>query len=80
MPTIEVWSDTKGKARCRDERCRALITWAEVVKSKKKMCFTGDPVALRTRHDPETHRLIEEIDAADNHWAACPGAKDFRRR
>ena len=75
--TIEIYSDTKGKARCRG--CQAPITWAEVVKSGKKMCFDGEPVAITTRHD-EGHRLIETLDLTENHWATCPDAPAFKRK
>jgi hypothetical protein len=77
MPTIEVFADTKGKARCRG--CDAKITWAEIVKTGRKMCFDGEPVALRTRHDT-SHRLIEELDLSTNHWATCPEAGQFKGR
>jgi hypothetical protein len=74
--TIFVYSDTRGTAKCRG--CGASITWAQVVKSGKRMCFDGDPVALRTRHD-DSRRLIEELDLDTNHWATCPDAKTFKR-
>lgn len=76
--TIEVWADTRGEATCRGADCGALIVWAEVVKSGRKMCFNRPAVALRTRHDQATHRLIEEIDFTENHWATCPNAPGFR--
>ncbi len=44
------------------------------------MCFDGDPIALRTRHEDGTHRLIEIVDLAENHWKTCPGAQDFQKR
>lgn len=75
--TIEVFADTRGRATCRGPKCGRSITWAEVVKSGKKMCFTGDPVALTTRHDEATHRLIEALPFDDNHWASCPDRKRF---
>jgi hypothetical protein len=77
LRTIEVWADTRGRGRCR--ACGARIEWAEIVKSAKKMPFDADLVALRTRHHAQTHRLIEEVDLATNHWATCPRAADFRR-
>jgi len=79
MPTIAIYADTRGRGRCRAQACGVVLTWAEVVATGKRMCFDGDPVALRTRHEPETHRLIEELDLADNHWQRCPGAPSFRR-
>ena len=78
MTLIEVWADSRGKSRCRG--CGASITWTEVVATGKKMPFSGEPVALRTRHDKATRKLVEEIDLAENHWASCPDANQFRRR
>lgn len=75
--TIAVYADTRGPGTCRG--CGARMTWAEVVASGKRMCFTGDPVALRTEHGAD-HRLIEHLDFAENHWATCPEAPSFRRR
>ena len=75
--TIEVWADTRGKARCKG--CQAPIEWAEIVKSGKKMCFDGEIVALRTRHDPQTHRLIEAVAFDTNHWGTCPQRAQFKQ-
>lgn len=77
VKVIEVFADTRGQAICRG--CGAPIEWAEIVKSGKKMCFDGQILALTTRHDPATQRLIERVDQATNHWATCPKAKDFKR-
>jgi hypothetical protein len=76
--TIEIFADTRGKARCR--LCDAPIEWAEIVKSGKKMCFDGEIVALTTRHEDATGRLIEAVAFDTNHWATCPNADDFRRK
>lgn len=76
--TIEVYHDTLGPGICRG--CHAGITWAEIVTTGKRMCFTGRPVALRTRHEDSTRRLIDAYDFDDNHWRACPNAGDFKRR
>jgi hypothetical protein len=76
--TIEIYADTRGPGKCRG--CRAPIEWAEIVASGKKMCFDGQIVALETRHDPATHRLIEKVDLATNHWATCPDRDAFRRK
>jgi hypothetical protein len=40
---------------------------------------TIEIVALTTRHDEATHRLIEAVDFGTNHWAACPERDQFRR-
>jgi len=44
------------------------------------MPFDGEIVALQTRHDPATRRLIEAADLSTNHWATCPQRDQFRRR
>lgn len=72
--TLAVYADTKGPGRCRG--CGAAITWAEIVDSGKRMCFTGQPVALRTEHSLD-RRLIEHLPFEDNHWAACPDRQRF---
>lgn len=74
--TIEVFSDSVGRAECRS--CRAAISWAEIVKSGKKMCFDGEIVALRTFHN-EDHRLVLVVAFDTNHWRTCPNAKDHKR-
>jgi hypothetical protein len=76
--TIEIFADTRGKAICRG--CGQPIEWAEIVKSGKKMCFNGEIVALSTRQEPETARLIEAADFATNHWGTCPKREEFKRR
>lgn len=76
LKTIEIYADTRGPGVCRG--CGARIEWAEVVKSGKRMCFTGEIVALTTRRNDDK-RLIETVDFDTNHWADCPKAKDFKR-
>jgi hypothetical protein len=76
--TIAVYADTRGVAVCRGRTCRQSITWAEVVGSGKRMCFTGEPVPLRTEQDA-AGRLIEVLAFDDNHWATCPDRETFRR-
>lgn len=75
---IAIYADTRGSARCRG--CHAPIEWAEVVSSGKKMCFDGQIVALETRHEDATRRLIEVVDLGANHWATCPQRDQFRRQ
>ena len=77
MRTIEVYADSRGQAKC--SGCRVPIVWATIVKSGKKMCFDVPAVALQTRHEDGTHRLIEAIAFDDNHWARCPAAGRFKR-
>jgi hypothetical protein len=77
VKTIEIFADTRGRATCRG--CHAPIEWAEVVASGKKMCFDKQIVALSTRHDPGTRRLIEVVDLSTNHWATCPNRAQFKR-
>lgn len=78
VKTIEIYADTRGPGTCRG--CGAAMEWAEVVKSGKKMCFTGTIVALQTRHDERTHRLIEAVAFDTNHWGTCPARDQFKRR
>lgn len=78
VKTIEIYADTRGPGTCRG--CLAPIEWAETVKNKKRMCFTGQIVALATRLEPETRRLIEAVDFETNHWASCPQRELFRRK
>jgi len=81
MPgTIEVFADTRGRGVCRGPHCGAAITWAEVVQTGRRMPFDGDPVALETRHDPASGRLIEALDLTANHWATCPDWLSFKTR
>lgn len=77
--TIEVYADTRGISTCTGPHCHQRILWATVVKSGKKMCF-NDPeqVALQTRHEPGSRRLIEVLDFNDNHWSTCVDARQFR--
>lgn len=77
--TIVILADTVGRARCRDDRCGAFITWAENAKTGRRMCFDGELVALRTDTDA-CGRQLWEVDLATNHWATCPGAERFKRR
>jgi len=76
--TIEVYADTRGPGRC--SGCRAAIVWATVVKSGKKMCFDEPAIALTTRHEDSTRRLVEAIAFETNHWASCPASDQFKRR
>jgi hypothetical protein len=77
--TIAVYADTEGVARCRGDACQQTITWAEVVGSGKRMCFSGTPVPLRSEHEGATHRLIHHYAWDDNHWATCPDRVRFKR-
>lgn len=38
---IEIFADTVTYAQCRGRGCRAMLTWAVIVKSGKHMCFDG---------------------------------------
>jgi hypothetical protein len=80
LKTIQIFSDTRGRATCNASTCRATIEWAEVVASGKRMCFDAPIVALTTHHDPATRRLVEVVDLSTNHWASCPAAGQFKRR
>jgi hypothetical protein len=77
--TLEVLADTRGRATCRGTQCRARITWYEVAETGKKMPFTGDPVALSSRHD-SAGRLILALPFEDSHWRTCPDWLAFKSR
>ena len=77
MAQMWVWGDTVGRSTCRHDACRARITWAEGADSGRRMCFDGELVALKTEH--RDGRVAWLVDLADNHWATCPGADQFRR-
>lgn len=79
MPIMRVLDDTMGRASCRS--CGAAITWYELA-SGKRHPFDGEPVYVRTSHDPATRRLVGEIDTSvhGSHFATCPQAKDWRRK
>lgn len=81
MKAIEIYADTRGVARCTGRTCGQRILWATIVASGRKMCF-DDPeaVALQTRLEPSTNRVIEALDLEGNHWATCPDRKQFGGR
>jgi hypothetical protein len=76
MPTALYYADTREPGNCRS--CEAPIEFARNVKTGKRMPFNAPIVALRTSHEPETHRLIEEVDLAQTHFATCPKARKHR--
>lgn len=75
---IKIYADTRGMAKCRG--CGAWIEWAEVVKSGRRMCFTGAIVVVARGRHPTSNRVIETADLATNHWADCPDAGKFKRK
>lgn len=78
MKTTEIYSDTRKTGICRGPNCGRTILFATIVKSGKTMPFR-DPqlVALSTRHEPATMRLIETVDLGESHFGDCPDAKRF---
>ncbi len=82
MAMIQIYADSKARAQCRS--CAAAITWAEVVKSGKRMPFDGEIVAVRTQGSilEGEGRLIEHVDTTitKSHFETCPHAADWRRR
>lgn len=72
-----VWSRSRFSAECRS--CHQPMTMAQLVSSGKWMPFDADPVALRTSHDPQTHKMVDHLDAADVHFRTCPHASQHRR-
>lgn len=78
--TIEVYVDSFGVSTCTGANCRKRILWATIVKSGKKMCF-DDPevVALASRYEASTNRLIYAMPLDGNHWAVCVDRDRFKR-
>jgi hypothetical protein len=77
---IEIYADTRGVSRCTGATCGRRILWATIAASGKKMCFDDlELVALKTRTEASTNRVIETVDRTVNHWATCPDAKRFKR-
>lgn len=71
--TVDVVARTRFNARCRGRTCGQTITWFQTWPKRRWIPFNADPVALRTRGNPiRGEDSLEEIDAADVHWATCP--------
>ena len=73
---IKVWADSRRSGACRS--CKAPVTWVTTI-AGKWMPFDGEPVALRTLHDPATRDLVEVLSADDTHWRTCPQAEAWRK-
>jgi len=80
MPEIKIWSDTRGKGRCRS--CQAPLEWAENVNTGHKIPFNDPIVSVRSYHDEDTHRLIEVVNLSvtTSHFSDCPDAAAFRKK
>lgn len=84
MALLEIWHDSISPVTsCRS--CGAPIEWAEMVKSGKRMPFDAKApgiVAVSTKHDPETHRLIDVVDStvSVSHFSTCEQADKWRRK
>jgi len=72
--TVEVYGDTVGASRCRDEDCRARIWFAEHVKTGKRGVYSGEPTALTIRTERPSGREIWTVDLELSHFASCPGS------
>jgi len=80
MMKTEIYADTRNVGTCNGRSCAKRILWATIAKSGKRMPFDDlELVALSTRLEPGTHRLLETVDLAGNHWATCPDAKGFKQ-
>lgn len=53
-PMFRILSASRKPGECRS--CHARITWCLTFPNRKAMPLNGDPVALKTEHDP-THRI-----------------------
>jgi hypothetical protein len=80
MSLIDIWAKSKGPGKCRS--CGAVITWAEVVKSGKRMPFDGEIVSVKTSHHPETAEPIETVDTTitKSHFASCTEPDKWRKK
>ena len=73
-----VWKKSINASTCRNPDCRRRIWWAELVTSRKRMCFDEEPVALAERTDGDgLTQVLVSLDQV--HWATCPGAASFRK-
>ena len=72
-----VYAASRFSAACKS--CGRPMTMVQLVGSRKWMPFDADPVAIKTSQDPDTHKLIEHLDAADVHFRTCPQADTHRR-
>jgi len=84
MALLEIWHDSISPVTsCRS--CGAPIEWAEMVRSGRRMPFDAlapGLVAISTKHDPDTHRLIDVVDStvSKNHFVTCPQGNAWRRK
>jgi hypothetical protein len=79
---IEVFEDSRQPGTCRS--CGAVIEWATVVKSGRKMPLDR-PVKVVSQHGvlfDDGQRVISTIDTAvtKSHFQTCPQAKVWRHR
>lgn len=78
--TSWIWSDTITQAVCREPRCRKTIWKAQNTRTGNYMPFATYPVALIVQPELETNREMWLVDLAQNHFADCVGAAQFRTR
>lgn len=80
MSLIDIYADSRGFGTCRS--CGAKIEWARRVNGNKAMPWNGEIVAIRTKREEATNRVIETLDSSVtiSHFATCPDAEKFRRR
>jgi hypothetical protein len=79
MAEIQIYADSVGPGRCRS--CGASITWAEVVKSSKRMPFGGEIVTLKSQGSVLEGRVKAFVDTTVNpsHFSSCPQAASWRK-
>jgi hypothetical protein len=71
--TIRIIAKTRTPLQqCRS--CPAMISFARTFPNEKSIPLDGEPVALKTEHDP-THGTIDHIAASGTHFATCPASK-----
>jgi hypothetical protein len=82
MPTTEIFPSTRRLGTCRESRCQASITFAQIVKTGKLMPFDSplEPISVHERETTFGRTDIWVVDLAKSHFATCPAAKRFSRK
>lgn len=73
---IRLFEQTRQPGRCRG--CEALIDWYDTL-TAKRMPMNRGAVPRKSELDSE-RRVVAFFDAADSHWASCPGRSLFTKR
>lgn len=78
---IDIYADTVTYAVCRGRTCHKTLTWATIVATGKKMCFTGKIDAVGAlKRGTENGRPTWTLPLERNHWKDCADSADFKRK